>query len=516
MNFTHTLMAGLIALSITAPLTSATAFAASNTLTVADRASFKDWDPASAYSEEVRVLGNIYETLVVYNAPGSAQEFSPGLATSWQSSDGGKTWTFTLRHGVKFHDGSALNAAAVKKSIDYVKHLKQGASFVWASLESVEATGDDTVVLRFNNPTAANLIAAGQYAAYIIAPAAVDKGHDWLMAPNAIGTGPYKLGPVEQGQQVVLERFDDYWGGWKDGQFDRVIVKVVSEAATRTQMIKNGEAGVAWDISLDQLKQLGQNPAINVTTAPSWKNYQYLFNTQKYPTDNLAFRQALQHLWDYESVNKDVLHGYGSVPKGPLPPSIWGHVDLPMASYDLDKARQLLEASGVPKKDWKVSMQYISGKTDYANSAELFQATAAQLGVEVELRPGEWGVIWDKAKKLDTAPNLQSMAWWPTYPTPSDWMFSQFRTEKPTLFNLSHYSNPRFDQLIEEGAALEGSDRAQATDKYVQAQKLLVEDAPAIWYADLQQIRVSRKDIKGMESNLNPAYEAIFYYHLNR
>lgn len=106
MKFKRTLMAGLMALSITAPLTSGLVYAANNTLVVADRASFKDWDPASAFSEEVRVLGNIYETLVVYNVPGSAEEFSPGLATSWESSDNGKTWTFKLRHGVKFHDGS--------------------------------------------------------------------------------------------------------------------------------------------------------------------------------------------------------------------------------------------------------------------------------------------------------------------------------------------------------------------------------------------------------------------------
>mgnify|MGYP006359859009 FL=1 len=514
MKLKRTLMAGLMALSVTAPLTSGLVYAANNTLVVADRASFKDWDPASAFSEEVRVLGNIYETLVVYNAPGSAEEFSAGLATSWESSDNGKTWTFKLRHGVKFHDGSAFNAAAVKKSIDYVKQLQQGAAFVWNGLDTVEALADDTVVLKFKSPTPANLIAAGQYAAYIIAPAAVEKGHDWMMAPNAIGTGPYKLGQVEQGQQVVLERFDGYWGGWKEGQFDRVIVKVVSEAATRTQMIKNGEAGVAWDIPLDQLKVLGEDPSIKVSTAPSWKNFQFLINTQKYPTNNLAFRQALQYLWDYESVTKDILHGYGTVPKGPLPTSMWGHASVPMATYDLDKARQLLEASGVPKQDWKVSMQYISGV--YSHAAELFQATASQVGVEVELRPGEWGVIWDKAKKLDTAPNLQSMAWWPTYPTPSDWLFGEFHTEKTTLFNLSHYSNPGFDQLIEEAVALEGSDRARSAEKYMQAQQQLVKDAPAIWYADMQQTRVSRKDIKGMERSLNPAYEAILYYNLNR
>ena len=148
--------------------------------------------------------------------------------------------------------------------------------------------------------------------------------------------------------------------------------------------------------SLDQLKVLGEDPSIKVSTAPSWKNFQFLINTQKYPTKHPAFRQALQYLWDYESVTKDILHGYGTVPKGPLPTSMWGHASVPMATYDLDKARQLLEASGVPKQDWKVSMQYISGV--YSHAAELFQATASQVGVEVELRPGEWGVIWDKAR----------------------------------------------------------------------------------------------------------------------
>ncbi|TNF04597.1 MAG: ABC transporter substrate-binding protein [Gammaproteobacteria bacterium] len=516
MNIRSSLMVGLFALSVTAPLISGAALAANNTLTVADRASFKDWDPASAFSEEVRVLGNIYETLVVYNSPGGDQEFSPGLATSWKSSDDGKTWTFKLRKGVKFHDGSDFNAAAAKKSIEYTKGLKKGAWFVWAGLESIEAPADDTLVLKFNKPTAADLIASGQYATYMIAPAAVEEGHDWLMAPNAIGTGPYKLGQVEHGQQVVLERFTDYWGGWKESQFDRVILKVVSEAATRTQMINSGEADVAWDIPTDQFKTLEDNPSVKVTSGPSWKNYQFLLNTQKYPTDNLKFRQALQHLWDYDSVVYDVLYGYGTVPTGPLPSNIWGHSSFPMSKYDLNKAQELLEASGVPRSDWKVSMQYIGSKQAYANAAELFQATAAQVGVEVELLPGEWGVIWDKAKNLESSANLQSMGWWPAYPTPSDWLYSEFRTEKNALFNLSHYSNETFDRLLDEGMALEGSDRAKASEKYAAAQKQLVKDAPAIWYADMKQARVSSASIKGMEKSLSPAYEAIFYYHLSR
>ncbi len=516
MNFKRSMMMGLLALSVTAPLTSGSAFAANNTLTVADRASFKDWNPAVAFSEEVRVLANIYETLVIYNASGNGDELSPSLATSWQSSNDGKTWTFKLRQGVKFHDGSDFNAAAAKKSIEYTKTTKKGAWFVWAGLVSAEAPAADTLVLNFKDSTAADMVASGQYAAYMIAPAAIDKGNDWMMAPNAIGTGPYKLGKVEHGQQVVLEQNKDYWGGWKDGQFDRVIVKIVSEASTRSQMIKNGEAGVAWDIPSDQFASLDKNPEVTVSTAVSWKNYQFLLNTRKYPTDNVKFRKALQHLWDYNSVTNDIMYGNGTVPTGPLPTSIWGHASFTLPGFDMDKANKLLAESGVPKSDWKVTMQYIGSKQAYASAAELFQATAAQAGVEVELMPGEWGVIWDKAKKLETSPNLQSMGWWPTYATPSDWLYSQYRTEEKTLFNLSHYANAKYDALLDEGMKLEGTDRAKATEKYAAAQKILVDDAPAIWYADVKQSRVSRADIKGIENSMSPAYEAIFYYQLSK
>ncbi|XVN20884.1 ABC transporter substrate-binding protein [Pseudomonas corrugata] len=109
-----------------------------------------------------------------------------------------------MRHGVKFHDGSAFNAAAVKKSIDYVKQLKQGAAFVWKGLDTVEALADDTVVLKFKSPTPANLIAAGQYAAYIIAPAAVEKGHDWMMAPTPSVPVPISLGRSNRASKWCL------------------------------------------------------------------------------------------------------------------------------------------------------------------------------------------------------------------------------------------------------------------------------------------------------------------------
>jgi peptide/nickel transport system substrate-binding protein len=144
----------------------------------------------------------------------------------------------------------------------------------------------------------------------------------------------------------------------------------------------------------------------------------------------------------------------------------------------------------------------------------LFQDNLRQIGVEVELLPGPWGTIWDNAKNLETAPNLQSMTWWPTYPTPNDWLIGLFRTEENTLFNLSHYSNPEFDALVNEGVKLEGIDRQKAVERYREAQEILMKDAPAIFYADLKGRMARRSNVSGFTAN--PAYNAVFFYKLRR
>ena len=176
--------------------------------------------------------------------------------------------------------------------------------------------------------------------------------------------------------------------------------------------------------------------------------------------------------------------------------------------------KKLLEESGVAKSDWKVSIAYIGTSEAYKNSALLFQANASEVGVEVELLPGEWGVIWDNAKNLATAPNMQSMTWWPTYATPNDWMVGLFRTEEKALFNLSHYSNAEYDRLLDEGIELEGSDRAKAIENYAKAQQILMDDAVAIFYADIKTRIARASDIQGLEAN--PAYAAVFFHRISR
>lgn len=483
------------------------------TLTYAMYGDIKDWDPAVAFSLEVMMLANVYEPLLWYNPDDAENQFTPALATDWSVSDDGLSWTFQLREGVTFHDGTPFNAEAAKASLGRTRNLKKGAWYIWASVESIEAPEHYTLVINTKSPQPIDLIASSQYGSYIYSSEAAEKGTDWFNQGNASGTGPYEVRQWSQGQQVVLEANEDYWRGWGENQYDRVILRVVTENATQVQMLTSGEAEFISLVPADMVDRLNQTEGVSSYAVPSWKNSQFLINTQKYPTDNLQFRQALTHLWNYESVVDNVYDGHAQVAKGPIPATMWGHnPDLETPEFDPQQAAQLLRESGIPESDWEVSMAYIGTDEAYKNAALLFQANAAQVGLDVELLPGEWGVIWNRAKEVSSAPNLQSMTWWPTYPTPNDWLIGQFRTEEETLFNLSHYSNPAYDELVNQGAELEGVDRDAAIDLYHEAQQILMDDAVAIFYADIQSRIARASDLSGVTEN--PAYNAVFFYDL--
>jgi peptide/nickel transport system substrate-binding protein len=486
------------------------------TVVYATYGDIKDWDPAAAFSVEVMILANIYEPLVYYDGrDGGDDVLRPALAESWSVSDDGLVWTFQLRPGVTFHDGEPLTAAAAKKSLDRTIALKKGGFYIWEAVSEIRAVGELTLEIETSFPAPVDLIASSQYAAYIYSPAAAEQDSDWFDEGRAVGTGPYKLRQWDRNQQIVLEKNEDYWGGWEPGQMTRVIFKVVRESATQVQLLLAGEADFLSLISVDLVSAFERNPDIRVAYIPSWKNSQFLLNTQKGPTKDLNFRKALVHAWDYETVANEVYAGSADVARGIIPKSLWGHdATLETPVFDLDKARAYLEQSSVPVAERKISIAYIAASEAYQSSAELFQNNLAQIGIEAELNPGPWGTIWDAAKNQSTAPNAISMTWWPTYATPSDWLTGLFRTEERPNFNLSYYANPAYDALVAAGVRLEATDRYAAIAKYQAAQRLLIDDAVAIFYADLKERVLHSADLTGVRPN--PAYNTIFFYEIRR
>jgi peptide/nickel transport system substrate-binding protein len=475
----------------------------------------KEWDPAAAFSLEILVLANVYETLVYYDASQPEAPLQPALAESWTVSEDGLTWTFTLRPDVRFHDGSPLDAAAVVRCLQRTIDLKRGGAYIWDSVASIAARGSHEIKITTHFAAPIDLIASSQYAAFIYAIPPEEDATAWFNRGQAIGTGPYRLRQWDRNQQIVLEQNTAYWKPWESDQISRVIFKVVRESATQVQLLLAGQVDFASLVPVDLVSAMEAHPRVQVQQIASWKNSQLLLNCAKAPTDNLRFRQALLHAWDYPRVVNKIYAGSAVVSKGLIPDGMWGHdATLPPPSFDLARARVLLDESGVPPGQRKISVAYIASSSAYRDALELFQRNLATIGVEVELKPGPWGTIWDQAKNPASAPNAITMTWWPTYPTPSDWLTGLFRTEEPANFNLSYYSNPRYDALLQVGLAAEATDRAAAVAAYQSAQRLLLDDAVAIFFADLRERLIYHASITGLRPN--PAYSTIFFFDLRR
>jgi len=477
----------------------------------------KDWDPAAAFSLEVMALGNIYEPLHWYEPDSAgAYHFRPALAKTYEKDANGLNWTFHLRRGVHFHDGLPFTSLAVKKSIERVKRIGKGAAFIWDAVKNIETPDDSTVIFRLSRPAPIDLIAASQYGAWIMSPAVADCSETYFRWGKADGTGPYMLKNWEQNRQIDLQAFPDYWGGWQGKHFKQVTLKIISEAGTRIQMIRSGEVDFAGLIPPENINALRHNPDIRVRIFPSWRNMMFLLNTSRFPTDNRWIRRALLSAFDYRAAVEYILQNFARRATAPVPAGIWGHaVGLPQPQFDLIKARRFVEESGIPKDKLKLTLSYVASVDAYEKCAIMLQNILAKIGIRLELQPGLWNVIWDRAKKTETAPNMVSMTWWPSYPTPGDWLRGLFHSQSPNLFNLSHYNNPDFDQIVDRAAELEAADRPAAIALYQQAQRILYDDAVAIFFADLKIRMVQRRSVSGLKAN--PAYDTmIYFYNLQR
>lgn len=476
-----------------------------------------DWDPAVEYSDGIITLNNVYETLVRYDT--AAKKIVPVLATSWEASDDGKTWTFHLREGVKFHDGSVMDAEAVKFSIDRTMELGQGGAFIWDAVESVEAADADTVVITTKYSAPIDLIASSGYAAFVVSPkAATANPKSWFTEGHEAGTGPYMLESYKMGQEVVLTAFSDYWGGWKPEQFDKVLIKKVSETATKRQLVEQGECDVTMDLPAEDIKALDGNPNVQVYDSPSYNQLYFCFDTKAKPLDNKYIRQALSYAFPYENCVKYAAGGFAKQSRGAIPATLWGHGDqLLQYTFDPEKAKELLAKGGYPDGGFKLLLTYLSGDEVEKKCAELYKSELAKLGIELEIRGMPWESMWELGKSTnpDKRQDIFTTYWWPDYTDPFSYMYNLFHTEDEPYFNLSYWSSAKYDQLITKANEQTATDREAAETTYIEAQQILVEEAPAVFALDTNAVFVANKTFKGFSAN--PAYpRVVFFYDTHR
>lgn len=509
--------AGLLLLSGCGASTNAKASSSSSAkiLSVASSAAVTTWDPIKSFSTEALYLGNVYEPLLWKNPTGAATEYSPAIAESWTKSADAKTWTFKIRQGVTFHDGTSVDAAAVKASI-LAAQKDGGASFIWAPLDTIDTPDTSTVVMHLKYPAAMELIASSTYGAWIVSPKALAASattKDYFEKGIDAGTGPYTVSGYTPGKEVVLSRYDGYWDKSHLPAYSKVDVQITPDAVTAQQMLTSGEVDFTTSFPLENVKDFKNNPDYTVTDSVSPFNFVGFFNTAKKPLNNPLVRQALSYATPYNDIIAVGAQGYGTQAHGPVPQGIFPYdPSAPAYTQNLEKAKALLAQAGYPNGGFSLNLTYASENQAEARFVPLIKDAYAKIGVTVNVRAQLFNQQWEVGKGDPAkAQDIFILYYWPTYSDAgSDNLYSMYHSSDKPFFNLSYWKSPEYDGLIDKAGTLTGSDPKAAQALYVQAMHLLYRDAPGLSLYDSRAVYVVPKKISGFQFNENYPFTVFF------
>lgn len=488
-------------------------------------------DPSTEFSNSVLVLSNVYEALTKFDP--DTQSAKPWLSTSWTKSSDSLNWTFTLRQGVKFHDGTPFNATAVKFSIERTIRMGQGPYWVWSfPVKAMHVEGEYQVRFELNYAAPIDWIASADYGAWIFSPNVPSVARDpdgtvndtklgvWFNDAHDSGTGPWGIVTEQYNkkERVVLARFSDYWGGWDARQFEFAVIRVMPDPAQREAAVREGDVDITIDVPAQDVPTLQGDSRVAVKITPSYRTMYAFFNNGRAPTNDPQVRQALAYAIPYSDILTTVMNDLGSQPIGVIPAGMWGHDPaLPKYEFNLTKAEELLVAAGYGTKPrFTLELTYTAGDLFERGFAELYGDKLATLGITLDIKGIPWEQQWARAQAGPaTAQDIFVMYWWPTYITPYDFLWGMFHSASYAYFNLGYYLNPTFDQTIDAAVGLEATDRPMALQIYSQAQAMLYQDAAAVGIVDLKNFYVMKSDLQGFKDNA--AYPlVVFFYEYRR
>lgn len=458
-----------------------------------------------------RVVRRIYEGLTgfVYGT----YDIEPRLAESWDISDDGLQYTFKLREGVVFHDGTPFNAEAVKYSYerqinpDHPAHgtlTYRYANNYLGNIASMDIIDDMTIRFTLKEPQAPFLQYLTNLTLSIISPTALDEHVDDI-AQHPVGTGPFKLVEWDPGVKAVMEAHDQYHGGKPD--IETLIYVPVIEAQARLSSISTGEIDLTYDVPVDSLDSLRDNPAVEVRTGLSAHVWYVVLNTQLSdpPFDNKLVRQAMNHAVDKVAIVDDILKGTGEVSYSPLSP-IYGKYHNPEVQkypYDPEKARALLAEAGYPDG---FQCEFLvpesgSGMQSPVEMGTLIQAYLMQVGINCSIKTMEWGAYLAEYRN---SPQMAEMSWNATMGDPDYVMHLLFHSSAhPPAWNAGWYTNDTVDALLSEARVVTDEDRRAKL--YREAQAIVAEDAPWIFINHGQQIVAHSARLKDFQ--LSPDFD---------
>ncbi|AGL00373.1 ABC transporter substrate-binding protein [Desulfoscipio gibsoniae] len=432
----------------------------------------------------------IYETLVRLDTDLKEQ---PGLAVSWEPSEGGKVWTFHLRKGVKFSDGSPLNAEAVVYSYssraDVVKRKM-------LPVQSIEPVDEYTVKFTCSQPTP-----LPSYFTHVAWPVmslmSLDDGGAFK---GPIGTGPYKLDKHLTDQEIVMVRNEHYWG--EPGTLDKIIFKVIPDASARSMALQSGQVDMALKINEFDIENLESQAGINIYKKPSTFTDFLQFNTEKSPFDDVNVRRAVSYTVDSEKIVQQMLAGIGVPAKGrPISPVMqFSKSDLKIEP-DIQRARDLLAAAGWKDTDGdgilenggqplQVSMLLAPWSPRQKIEAEAIQGQLKEVGIDLKLTVMETGALTaaEKAGEFDIL--LRSGYYtWGSYP-------HHFKIHT-TNHMYGHWDNSEYDRLVAQAEAALGENEKK--ELYKKLQQIIIDQLPALYTIHEEKVVATRDWVKNYQ-----------------
>jgi peptide/nickel transport system substrate-binding protein len=470
---------------------------AKNTLVFTDAAEPPGLDPAvqtSSYSWNV--ILSVYDPLVAYQ-PGTSK-LLPMLATSWKATKRNTVFTFKLRRGVKFLDGTPFNAQAVKTNIARYQAVNQGPAQYVASVGSVRAIDAYTVQITLKKPN--GFFVHDLTKIWIVSPAAIQKhsqGGDnatkWL-ATHADGTGPYVLGPWTPGSgTLILNKNRRYWRGWHSNSIDQVIVKPAAALSTRLLQIQSGDADIVNFIPPQDAENLQRRAGLKVVPSKTLQVMYLPLNTKKGPLQNIWLRRAVIAAFDYKGMRapyNGVADSATGITSTRLP---FANKSLKPFAQNLAEARADLAKSATPNGGVTLKYCGLAGDPGETFAGTLLQQNLKQLDINVDVNLMPFAQMIALGSNLSTSCDIGNLLAGPATADPTLFYATYF--VPGGAYNWSFYTNPKIGGLLNQASAATTDKKQQF---YLdQIQTTVQSDALGIPSVQLRRLDVMRSNISG-------------------
>ena len=440
----------------------------------------------------------IYNRLAEFEKGGTAAV--PALATSWDVSEDGLTWTFHLRDGVKFHTTKwftpTRNFDADDVLFTFNRMLNPDHPFRKAyptefpyfngmsldkNIASVEKTGPMTVVMKLNSVDAAFIQNLAMSFAAILSAEYADQllksGKPSDINQKPVGTGPYVFQRYQKDSNIRYAANKDYWAP-SQVKLDNLIFSISVDASARMQKLRKNECQVSLNPRPADVAGLKADPKLQVIEKPGFNLGYIAYNVQHKPFDQLQVRQALDMAVNKDEILKAVYQGAGQKAVNAMPPTQWSYDEtITDAPYNPEKAKELLKAAGV-KDGTEITLWAMPVQRPYNPNAklmaEMLQSDWAKIGLKVKIVSYEWGEYIKRTKNGEHDVSL--IGWTGDNGDPDNWLGTLYSCDAIGGNNYSMWCDPQYDTLIKKAKAV--TDRDQRTVLYKQAQQLLKQQVP--------------------------------------